>query len=187
MSDTSQTPQTARVADDKIKAAAAEDRANMLTLEIVFLVAVGLVVVIALFEALSYQLVSSRTPFVIMVPLFILIAVHAMRLYRRRDQADVSERLELAVAGKVPGLNKVVKITTSLVALLLIITGFGHYIGLGVFSFFLMWRLGDVPFKKALIVALGTLFVIFVVFELAFGLDLYRGLLFRWMAGYRDF
>ncbi|WP_439523992.1 hypothetical protein [Marivita sp.] len=187
MTDTSQTNPTNVDLDDTVKATVAEERANMLTLEIVFLVAVGLVVLVAFFEALTYQLVSARTPFVIMVPLFILIAVHAVRLYRRREQAEVGERLGMAISGRLPGLNKVMMITVSLVVMLVVIIGLGHYIGLGTFCFLLMWRLGGVAFGRAALVALGTLLAIYLIFELAFDLELYRGLLFRWMAGYRDF
>ena len=46
-----------------------EHLANKQTLEIAFLAFIGLVVLWAFVEALSYQLVSSRTPFVIMAPL----------------------------------------------------------------------------------------------------------------------
>lgn len=187
MTDTSQATEAASVNEETAKAIATEHRANMLTLEIVFLVAIGLVVLASFFEALTYQLVSARTPFVIMVPLFALIAIHGVRLYRRREQADVGDRLKLALAGGIQGLNKVVLVTLSLVVMLLIIVAFGHFIGLGALCFFLMWKLGGVPFGRSVLVMLGTLVAIYLIFELAFDLELYRGLLFRWMAGYRDF
>lgn len=164
-----------------------EDKANMLTLEICFLAFVGVVVVLAFFEALTYQLVSARTPFVIMAPLFVLIVVQGVRLYRQRDEADLGHRLGMAVSGRMPGLNRAVALLLWLAALLLLIVGLGHYIGLAVFSFMLMWSLGRVPLLGALAITAGMLLVIFLVFEVAFDLELYRGLLFRWMAGYRDF
>lgn len=165
----------------------ASDKADMLTLEICFLGLAGVLVVAAFFEALTYQLVSSRTPFVIIVPLFVLILMQALRLYPHRHEAGFGGRMRTALTGGMPGLNKVVKITLWLVGLLLIIVGFGHFVGLGVFCFGLMWRLGGVPPKLALIVALGTLAAIFIIFEIAFDLELYRGLFFRYLAGYRDF
>ena len=187
MTDISQTNAPDDVDAESVKAVVTEERANMLTLEIVFLVVIGLVVLAAFFEALTYKLVSARTPFVIMVPLFILIALHGVRLYKRREQADVGKRLGMAIGGSLPGLNKVVMITISLVVMLLIIVGLGHYIGLAALSIFLMWRLGGVGFVRSVLVTIGMLITIFLIFEVAFDLELYRGLLFRWMAGYRDF
>ncbi len=163
------------------------DHADMLTLEIVFLALVGLVVVAAFFEALTYQLVSSRTPFVIIAPLIVLIVVHGVRLYRHRDEAEVGQRLQTALRGGMAGLNKVLAICLWLVLLLVIIVALGHFVGLAVFTFMLMWRAGGVPLVMSLVVSAGTVVFIYLVFELAFDLELYRGLLFRWLAGYRDF
>jgi hypothetical protein len=38
-----------------------------------------------------------------------------------------------------------------------------------------------------LTIATGTTFFIYGTFEYLFNIDLYRGLLFRWYLGYRDF
>ncbi|MBD3677929.1 MAG: hypothetical protein HUJ27_05930 [Rhodobacteraceae bacterium] len=160
--------------------------ANMLTLEIVFLAVVGLVVIAAFFEALSYQLVSSRTPFVIMVPLFLLIVIHARRLFKVRQYADFGHRLRMALRGEVPGVNKVAAMSGWMAGLLVLIMALGHYAGLLIFSFFLMWRAGE-RFKLAATVAVVSTVMIFVVFEFGFDVELYRGLLFRYFAGYRDF
>jgi len=189
MSDMTDRPDaTGPEAEDREDAEAKKaHHANMLTLEICFLGFVGLVVVAAFLEALSYQLVSSRTPFVIMAPLFVLIVVHAARLYRHRDEADFGHRLRLALAGGAPALNKVLKVCLWLVLMMVVIVGLGHYAGLAVFCLVLMWRLGKIPFLVSLAVTIGTVLTIFIVFEVAFDVELYRGLFFRWLAGYRDF
>ena len=161
--------------------------ANMLTLEIVFLSFVGLVVVAAFIEALSYKLVSSRTPFVIMVPLLILIVIHARRLYGVREKAHFSERISAAFAGRMPSLNKVVAFSLWMALMLVVILGVGHYIGIFLFCFILMYMVEKERLVLALIVAAVTTLLLFVLFEFAFNVDMYRGLFFRWMAGYRDF
>jgi hypothetical protein len=160
--------------------------ANLLTLEICFLAVVGLVVVAAFFEALTYQLVSSRTPFVIMAPLFLLIVIHAKRLYSVRDRANLGERLGNALRGKVAHLNAVVAMGGWMTGLLALIVALGHYIGLLVFCFALMIK-GDETRRLSATIAIVTTGLIFLVFEYGFDVELYRGLLFRYFAGYRDF
>ena len=75
--------------DDDRPQDSGDDHADLLTLEICFLGLVGLVVVAAFIEALGYKLVSSRTPFVIMAPLLILIAVQVLcTAFFMRDVLD---------------------------------------------------------------------------------------------------
>ncbi len=173
--------------DDDIPQEPGDDHADLLTLEICFLGFVGLVVVVAFFEALGYALVSSRTPFVIMAPLLLLIVVQAVRLFRHRHEAQFAERVRMALSGRMAGFNKVGIVSLWMVILLGLIVVLGHYVGLGVFCFVMMWKLGGVPVRMSLVVTLGTLVAIFVIFEFAFNLELYRGLVFRYFAGYRDF
>jgi hypothetical protein len=177
-------PQDARkAAKDQAKA----HLANMLTLEICFLGLIAAVVLWAFVEALGYALVSSRTPFVIMVPLFVLIVIHARRLFKVRGQADFGHSLRRALAGGVPHLNKVVSLSLGMLALLALITVFGHYAGILAFAFFLMYRSAGEKLVLAAMVAVGTTLAIYVVFELIFDIDLYRGLVLRYFAGFRDF
>lgn len=161
--------------------------ANRLTLEICFLAVVGLVVVAAFFEALTYQLVSSRTPFVIMVPLFALLVVQARRMYRERGKADFRARIRVALAGGVPALNKTVGLSLWMCGLLALITVFGHYAGILAFGLILMRWLAGESWTMALMVAVISTALIFVVFEIGFDVELYRGLLWRYFQGYRDF
>ncbi|MCG6901251.1 MAG: hypothetical protein LJE68_01085 [Rhodobacter sp.] len=161
--------------------------ANRLTLEICFLAVVALVVVAAFFEALTYQLVSSRTPFVIMVPLFVLIVIQARRLFRVRGKADFGGRVRLALAGKVPDLNKVLVMSGWMVVLLTLIVVLGHYAGILIFAFVLMRVLAKERLVLAVTVAVVTTAIIFCIFEIGFNVELYRGLVWRYFAGYRDF
>ena len=164
-----------------------EGRGNLYLLEICFLGLVGVVVVAAFFEALTYKLVSARTPYVIMVPLFLLIAIHARRLWRVRAEFDVGARLSSAISGHTVGLNKVIGISAWLAGLVLMITVFGHYAGIFLFVLLLM-RLGaKEAWRLSLIVAAGSTLFIYGVFEFLFNIDLYRGLIVRYFLGFRDF
>ena len=180
-------PETGDTPMDAREQAREETRvANLLTLEICFLAVVGLVTVAAFFEALTYQLVSSRTPFVIMVPLFLVILIQARRLYSVRDRANLREQLGKALHGRIGHLNAVVSMGGWMVGALALILVLGHYIGLLMFSFALMIK-GDETRKLAGIIAIVATGLIFLVFEFGFDVELYRGLLFRYFMGYRDF
>lgn len=171
----------------KMGSDAGENRGALYALEICFLAFIGVVVIVAFIEALSYKLVSSRTPFVIMVPLLILIAVHARRLWRIRAEFHPGRRIADALRGGHPTFSKVIGFAGWMVGLVLIITIFGHYAGMFLFCAVLMRFVAGERWVLTLIVAAGTTLFIFGVFELIFNIDLDRGLVLRWFLGYRDF
>lgn len=164
-----------------------ERRSDHFALEICFLAVIGLVVLLAFFEALTYKLVSSRTPFVIMAPLFILIVVHARRLWRVRTQFDGRARIANALSGRSGGLNTVLGFSGWMLGLVVMITILGHYAGIFLFCVILMRFLASETWTMALGVAAATTLFVFGVFEFLFNIDLYRGLIIRYFLGFRDF
>lgn len=173
--------------EDKSPSKARDDKSNLYTLEICFLGLVGLVVVVAFFQALTYKLVSSRTPLVIMAPLFILIGIHAFRLWRRRGAHDVGARLSAALAGKTLQFSKVIGISVWMIGLVGFIMALGHYAGIFLFCLILMRFLAREKWGLTIAVAAATTFFIFGVFEFVFNIELYRGLIVRYFLGFRDF
>ncbi len=161
-------------------------RGNIFALEVCFLAFVGLIVVAAFFEATSYAIVSSRTPFVIMVPLFLLIVVHAIRLWAARHEFDPRARIAEAFSGATPGFNKVLQISAMMVALIFAIWVLGHYAGVFLISLILMRMAGE-KWMLACVTAVGATLFIYVVFEFLFDIRLYRGLIIRYFLGFRDF
>lgn len=166
---------------------AQEPRGNLYALEICFLAFVGVVVALAFVEATSYKIVSSRTPFVIMAPLLILIAIHAWRLWSIRAEFHPGMRIYTAIKGGTRNFNKVVGFSGWLVGLVIIITVFGHYAGMFLFCVIMMRFLAGEKWVLTLVVAAGTTLFIYGVFEFIFNIDLYRGLVIRYFLGYRDF
>ena len=163
-----------------------DQRGNLYALEAVFLAVVAVVTVAAFVQALGYKLVSSRTPFVIMVPLLILIVVHARRLMGLRETLGVRERIARTLQGRNQTFNKALGFSGWMVALVAAITVLGHYVAIFGFCVILMRRAGE-RWALALIVAAGSTLFIWAVFEIAFNIDLYRGLIVRYFLGYRDF
>lgn len=162
-------------------------RGNLYALEILFLGFICLVVALAFFEATTYAIVSARTPFVIMVPLLILIVVHARRLWGVRSEFHPAARISEAFSGATPGFNKVLGISVWMVVLVGLITVFGHLAATFVFCTILMRFLEGETWKLTLIAAGGTTLFLYGVFEFVFNIDLYRGLILRYFMGFRDF
>lgn len=162
-------------------------RGKLFLLEILFLGFIGVAVVLAFFEALTYKLVSSRTPFVIMAPLVILIFIHGLRLWRIRDEFHPGTRLKQALSGGIANLNSVAGISAWMIGMLLMILVLGHYAGVFLFCAILMRCLARESWLTTLAVAIATTFFIFGVFEYLFNIDLYRGLIVRYFLGFRDF
>lgn len=156
-------------------------------LEIVFLAVVGLIVLAAFIEAFSYKLVSSRTPFVVMVPLLILIGVQALRLTSAGALGEVRFYIGEAVRGRNAVVGKLSALSASFVGVVGVIYTLGHYIGIGGFIFLLMRGIAKERLFFSILVTAMTTGAILATFEYAFGVELYRGLLFRYLAGYRVF
>ena len=156
-------------------------------LEVCFLLVVGLVVIAAFFEALTYQLVSSRTPFVVMVPLLLLICLQARRLYAVRQGFEWVEAIRKVARGRAPMFRKIAVLNLWFVLLLALIQVAGHYAAIAFFLFMLIWYVAKERWVTALVVAAVTTLTIYVLFEEFFNIDLYRGLIYRYFAGYRIF
>jgi len=170
-----------------VQAAEKEKRGNLYAAEICFLVFIGIIVVWAFLEATTYKIVSSRTPFVIMVPLLVLIAIHATRLWRIREEFSPGRRISGSLRGGNISLNKVVSFSGWMIGMLLVIAVLGHYAGIFLFCVILMRFLEAESWVLTVAVAAGTVLFIFGVFEIAFNIDLYRGLIPRYFMGFRDF
>lgn len=160
---------------------------NMLTVEVCFVAILLAIIVAAFFEALTYKLVSSRTPFVIMVPLLILLLVQMGRLLKVHSLASTVTRARSALAGEIPVFSKIVAMMVWLTALMVAIIAFGHYIAIGAFIFVMTRVLAGERLKLAIITSVAMTAVILVVFEFGFDIELYRGLIYRYFMGYRVF
>ncbi len=154
-------------------------------LEICFLTFVGLVVLAAFIKAFSYQIVSSRTPFVIMTPLLILIAAHGYRLYRERAGKHTRRWLVESFTGRQPLVRKIAIVNAWFVGFLALVVLIGHYLAAAVFMFVLIGVLAKERLVLALAVSVITTAVLYALFEYGFGIHLYPGLIYRTLAGYR--
>lgn len=162
-------------------------RSGIFALEVCFLAFVAVLVIAAFLEAFTYQLVSSRTPFVIMVPLLLLIVAQAVKLYRSRAGHETVNQIKNALAGRSPVFRKIVNLHAWFLGFFLLINLAGHYIALAVFVFMLIWVAAKERLNVAIGLSLGTTAVIFLLFAYGFNIELYPGLVYRYFAGYRIF
>ena len=162
-------------------------RNDLFVLELCFLIFLLAVVTVAFFEATTYKIVSSRTPFVIMVPLWILLVVQIIRSARTSGDQTLWHRAMRALRGRNTNFRKINSLAGWIVALGVTIQIFGHYIGIAGFMFLMMWMVAKQKLKISIVVTLVTTSVIYLLFEQGFDIELYRGMFFRYLAGYRVF
>lgn len=160
---------------------------DLFVLELAFLAFLLIVVLAAFFEALTYKIVSSRTPLVIMVPLLILLFVQIYRSTRIESGEALMARVKRALKGRNTNFRKVNALAGWIVSLGVTIQIFGHYIGIASFMFVLMFFVAKQKLVTSAIITIAATAIIYVLFEQGFNIELYRGMLFRYLAGYRVF
>ena len=173
-------PQPEEIADRDL-------RGGLLTLEIAFLALISVAAGAALIEALDYDSARGATPFAILAPLTFLILLQAARTWRFRGDIQVFDTLRRALAGALPGLNAVVRVIGGLALLFGAIAIFGHYVGLLSFVVALMRLAGKESLRLSMGVGLIATALIYIGFEYVLDVEMYRGLLFRYLVGYRAF
>jgi hypothetical protein len=122
-----------------------------------------------------------------MVPLILFLGVALLRLLREGGARGAGGRVAAALRGQVPGARKMAAFMAWLGALLATIIAFGHYAGIAIFVFVLTRVLARERLRSALILSLAVTLILFVVFEIGFDIELYRGLTYRYFAGYKVF
>ncbi len=161
--------------------------AGLVALEICFLIFLFVVVGAAFIQAFGYEFVSARTPFVIMVPLLGLIVFQGVQLLKSHNILLAVRYVTEGLSGRYTTVNKLLGLSASFVGLAVTIEIFGHYIGIGAFMFFLMRVMGKEKLVLSAVISIVATAVIYLMFEMGFHIELYRGLFFRYLAGYHDF
>ncbi|MBX2838352.1 MAG: hypothetical protein KTR35_15960 [Gammaproteobacteria bacterium] len=156
-------------------------------LEICFGIFLTLVVLWAFIESFSYDIVSSRTPFVIMVPLLLLLAMHLNRLRNTVSLAEIRLQLSTALKGGNSTFNRLANLFSWMAFFAVGILILGHYPAMLIFVIALLLTAGRRDWKLIVLLGVVTTVVIFILFEFGFNIELYRGLILRYFTGYNDF
>lgn len=157
---------------------------NNTTLELFFIVLIGLAFVAAFIAALNYDFVSARTPLVILVPLLILIGAQINRTRKATNAKTIQSSLSRVATGKDRKFNMVAGISGWIVMLMLLIFFAGHYVGVATFMYILLNVISKESKLLSALVSTGVTAILFVLFEIGFNIELYRGLLYSFLSGY---
>lgn len=161
------------------------EKKKYLTLEFCFSLFITIVVLGAFIACLTYDFVSARTPIVILVPLLILSAIQLKKAWNATaGEIHIIDDLRNILSFKNKEFNAIAGFFGWMVFLLVLIFVTGHYVGSAVFMFFLMHLVAEEKIKLSIIVSVVVTFVIYMLFEHLFNIELYRGLIFRIWAGY---
>lgn len=156
---------------------------NRTTLELYFIVVIGLIVAAAFISAMSYEFVSARTPLVVMLPLIVLIAAQFIRAKKASENVDVRSVLSTVTKGDNQTFNRAAGFIGWMILLLALIVVAGHYAGIAILMFVLLRLVSKEQILFSLALSTVVTVVIFLLFELGFDIELHRGAIFRIWAG----
>lgn len=164
-----------------------EDRGNRLALETLFLGFLGVVAAVALVSVAGESWSTARTPVVVLLPLLALTAVQFLRVRRAALPGQTRQRTRSALAAEFPAFSRSLQLLGACLTALAAIAVLGHYVGVAALVFGLSGLLGGEWRRVALLSAVLAAATIYTIFEVCFGIDMYRGLVFRAFLGWRDF
>jgi hypothetical protein len=147
-------------------------------LELLFILIVGAIIVAAFISSLSYPVSSARAPWIIIVPLIVLVAIQINRTRQMAGLSDIARILKDTALGHREIVNKVLSLIGWMILLLGAIYLAGHYAGIVVFMFVLLRFVGKESAKMSLFVTLAVAAIIYALFEQVFNIELYRGVFF---------
>lgn len=156
-------------------------------LELCFMSIVCAILVAAFIRSLTYDIVSARTPIVILVPLLILVGVRIHRLWKASQAGGIKRALSRLANGRNEQYAKAAEFFGWTMLLLMFIYIGGHYAGIVLFMFILMKEVSGEKVVLSASVTAGVTLALYLLFELGFEIELYRGLIYRIWAGYDVF
>ena len=160
---------------------------GLAALDLCFIAIITLVVSAAFISALTYDFVSARTPLVILAPLLILVGMQFRQSLKTSRGTDIAYYLSELVKGKNSEFNGVAGFFGWMLMLLALIYVAGHYAGIAVFMFMMLYIVAEEKLVLSLPVSSGVTLIIYFLFEHIFSIELYRGMIYRIWAGYGIF
>lgn len=150
-----------------------------ITLELLFISFIAIVTIGSFIAALTYDFVSARAPLCVLVPLLILTGIQFNRTRGKADLNSLKVSVTRVGQGKDHNFNRVTGFIGLMTLLLLLIYVAGHYVGISVFMFVLLYSISNERLLLSLALAAGVTIGIYFLFEHGFNIELYRGVIFR--------
>jgi hypothetical protein len=156
-------------------------------LELYFIGLAAVIFLAALAGSLSYESVSANIPIVILLPLLALTGVQIYRTKKESPARPTDVSMFMLPETTSDRLGKAFGFLGWTAGLLGLIVIAGHYIGIAAFIFVLLRTGAKKDLVFSLAVASSVTLSIYILFETAFEIELYRGLIFQALAGYKVF
>jgi hypothetical protein len=121
------------------------------------------------------------------VLLLLLTVVQAGRTRRAARARPAGTAAPEPAADDKSQLAKALEFAAWTVLLLGLIVVAGHYVGIATFMFVLLKSVSGRDAVFALAVAASVTLALFILFEIGFEIELYRGVIYRALAGYKIF
>lgn len=151
------------------------------TLELAFITVIGVLVACAFVAALTYETASAVAPLCVMAPLLILIGLQ----FRSSLRACRVDRVASDLMEVIRGGNRVFNGIAIFIGWMTVLVGLiflaGHYIGIAVFMFVLLRIVSRESMVLSAGVSATVTLLVYVLFEYAFRIEMYRGVLDRWL------
>lgn len=155
--------------------------------DMVFTLILALIVGVFFIDALDFHPVSARAPLIVMVPLVILFIIHLIKLRKQTNFSEVKEFLSTIFKGNNENYKKIVQLTFWMIVFMVFIYAFGYYVSSALFLLILLRFISKEKWRLTLSLMLVVPFVLFLLFEVLLGLELYRGIIYMIWRGYDVF
>lgn len=155
--------------------------------DLLFTAILGLLVFYLLIEALDYKFMSKIAPYVVMVPLMLLIIIHIIRLLRQVSWTEFKTFLGQIILFKNEQHRKFMGIIGWTITLMLLIYIAGFYVGATVFLFVLLKLIANERWVISVVLTIVIPLSLYGVFELMLGNRLFRGIIYSIMNGHSVF
>ena len=92
--------------------------------------------------------------------------------------------LSQVMRGKNRKFNLLAGMVGLIVMLMLLIFVAGHYVGVATFMYFLLNLISKESKLLSALVSTGVTAILYILFEIGFNIELYRGLIYNFLSGY---
>lgn len=158
-----------------------------LVLDIIFCAILAIMVIVFSAQAVGYRAESARAPFVAMVPLAILLTINLVRLGRASSITRLRSQTWKQLGEEGTELKKLMLFVLWLVLCVGAIYLVGHYAGVFLFLLFFLRIMSKERWMLTGILSVGMTTMVYVLFEVVLGIQLYRGVIYMIWRGYQVF
>lgn len=158
-----------------------------LAADFVFTIFLGILVVVFFIEASDYAWMSAIAPYIVMVPLLLLLVIHAIKLGRNVSWNAVTQFTKTLVTVSSEAYRKIGMVILWTVVLIVLMYLTGYYVGSLIYLFVMLRMVARESWSTSVSLMVSIPVALYIVFEMILGLQLYRGIIYMIWQGYNIF